>query len=209
MRVRRVLIYPVAAAVAIIIGIGYLSFGRWHTSPKTAALLLNLPKALPPFSLKNDGDASFANTDLEGHWSLLYFGYTHCPDICPTTMAELDKMLGQLKNLPAAKQPHVYFISVDPKRDSPALLKQYVHYFNSDFSGVTGDVDQLRALTKPMGVAFSYELQDPAGNYTVDHSAVVFLINPEGKESAIFTPPMIPERIATDFRTIIDYHGAH
>ncbi|MGH8335550.1 MAG: SCO family protein, partial [Gammaproteobacteria bacterium] len=95
-----------AAAVAIIIGlgIGYLSFGGSHAPPKTAALLLNPPKTLPAFSLENDGAAPFARTDLEGHWSLLYFGYTHCPDVCPTTMADLNKMLGQLENLPAAKQ---------------------------------------------------------------------------------------------------------
>ncbi len=203
------MLYAVAAAVAIIIGlgIGYLSFGGSHAPPKTAALLLNPPKALPAFTLENGSDAPFVKTNLEGHWSLLYFGYTHCPDVCPTTMADLNKMMGQLKNLPAAVQPRVYFISVDPKRDTPALLKEYVHYFNSGFLGMTGAVDQLRVLTKPLGVAFSYEPQDRSGNYSVDHSAVVFLINPEGKESAIFTPPMLPERMAADYRAIVNYYG--
>ncbi len=203
------MLYPVAAAVAIIIGlgIGYWTAARPHAPPKTAALLLNPPKSLPAFSLEGDANAPFTKEYLEGHWSLLYFGYTHCPDVCPMTMANLNKMMVQLKSLPAAKQPRVYFISVDPRRDTPTLLKGYVQYFNSSFMGVTGTVVQLRDLTKPLGVAFSHEPPNQSGNYRVDHSAIVFFVNPKGRESAIFAPPMIPESMAADYRAILGYSG--
>lgn len=209
MDIRRALLYVVAAAVAILIGlgIGYWTFSHTAAPPETAALLLNPPKALPAFSLEDDSGAAFAKADLNGHWSLLYFGYTHCPDACPTTLADLNKMMVQIKTLPAAEQPRVYFISVDPKRDTLTLLTQYVRYFNPGFTGVTGTLEQLRILTKPLGVAFSYEPADQSGNYSVDHSSVVFLINPKGEEVAIYTPPMIPARMADDYRTIVNYYG--
>ena len=210
MHTRPILLYIAAAAVAITIGlgVGYWTFGHRAAVPKTAALLLNPVKSLPAFSLEDiDIIAPFTKASLEGHWSLLYFGYTHCPDVCPTTLANLNKMMLRLADLPAAEQLRIYFISVDPKRDTPELLKQYAHYFNPAFIGVTGAVDNLHALTDPLGVAFSYDPPNQSGNYSVDHSAVVFLIDPRGEETAIYTPPMIPERMAADYRAIVNYYG--
>lgn len=210
MRAGKPLLYIAAAVVAIIIGlgIGYWTFRRPLTLNATT-LLLYPAKPLPAFSLVTDKQSPFTVTSLSDHWSLLYFGYTHCPDVCPTTLADLNKMQALLADLPPARQPRVYFISVDPKRDTPALLARYVRYFNADFIGVTGAVEQLQLLAKPLGVAFSYEPQDQSGNYGVDHSAVVFLINPLGQEQAIFTPPMIPTRMAADYHTILDQYGEH
>lgn len=208
MRSRKVLIYAAAAVVAILIGlgIGYWTLGR-SRALTASTLLLHPPKPLAAFSLVSDRQTPFVITSLRGHWSLLYFGYTHCPDVCPTTLADLSKMTTLLTDLPPARQPQVYFISVDPKRDTPALLAKYVRYFNVNFIGVTGGVDQLQLLAKPLGVGFSYVPSNQSGNYTVDHTAVVFLINPQGLEQAIFTPPMIPARMAADYRTILDQYG--
>ncbi len=209
MHTGRILLFVVAAIVAILVGlgIGYRTFGRPGSAPKTAALLLRPPKSLPAFSLVDDRGVPFTRASLGGHWSLLYFGYTHCTDICPATLADLNQMAGELADLPAAERPQVYFISLDPKRDTPALLVRYVRHFNPAFTGVTGTVADLRALTAPLGVAFSYDPPDQSGNYTVDHSSVVFLINPANREAAIYTPPMISGRMAADYRAIIKYYG--
>ena len=87
------------------------------------------------------------------------------------------------------------------------MLKRYVQYFNPAFTAVTGTVTDLRALTAPLGVVFSYDPPDQSGNYAVDHSSVIFLINPESEEAAIYTPPMIFGRMAADYRAIIKYYG--
>lgn len=209
MRTGRILLFIVAVIVAILVGlgIGYWTFGHPRAAPKTTALLLRPPKPLPAFNLVDDRGTLFTKASLGGHWNLLYFGYTHCTDVCPTTLADLNQMAGELADLPAAEQPHVYFISLDPKRDTPALLKRYVQHFNPAFTAVTGTVTELRALTAPLGVAFSYDPPDQSGNYAVDHSAVIFLINPESEETAIYTPPMISERMAADYRAITSYYG--
>lgn len=211
MHARKFLYYAAAAVAAVIIGlaIGYWTFGRKAASPDASALLLHPPKALPAFGLVTDAQFPFTLANLHGHWSLLYFGYSHCPDVCPTTLADLGKMSTLLADLPAASRPRVYFISVDPKRDTPALLARYVHYFNADFTGVTGPLDQLHLLTHALGVAFSYDPPDQSGNYSVEHSSVVFLINPNAEETAIFTAPMIPSHMAGDYRIILDQSGEH
>lgn len=203
-------LYYVAAAIAAIIiglGIGYWSFGRRPATLDTSALLLHPARALPAFSLETDAHSPFTIASLRGHWSLMYFGYSHCPDVCPTTLADLGKMYTLLGNIPVANRPQVFFISVDPKRDTPVLLARYVRYFNGNFIGVTGAVEQLRLLTRALGVAFSYDPPDQSGNYSVDHSSVIFVINPDGEEHAIFTPPMLPTRMAEDYRIIVNQFG--
>lgn len=209
MRFKKPLYYVLAAVLAVLIGlgIGYWTFGRQHQVTDSSALLLHPPKPLPAFGLEADTQSPFTLASLHGHWSFLYFGYTHCPDVCPTTLADLDKMSGQLADLPAASRPTVYFISVDPKRDTPGVLARYARYFNADFVGVSGAPDQLQLLTHALGVAFSYDPPDQSGNYSVEHSSVVFLINPEAEEAAVFTSPIIPLRMADDYRIILRQHG--
>jgi protein SCO1 len=209
MRMRSVALYAVAAMLAIFagLGIGYWALVRSTAAPKTTALLLQSPRKLPPFSLENAVQAPFGNAQLQGHWSLLYFGYSNCKDVCPTTLADLSRMTALLKNLPSSQRPRVYFISVDPKRDTPARLRSYVHNFNPDFVGVTGSVASLHTLTDPLGVAFSYDPPDRLGHYDVQHSVAVFLINPRGQETAIYTSPMTPGRMASDYRAIVGYFG--
>ena len=211
MHARRFSLYIIAALIAIIAGlvIGYFTQNRRAPPLKTTALLLHPQKSLPTFSLTADNGQPFGNAEMGGHWSLLYFGYTHCPDVCPTTLTDLNQMLGQLKDIPPDAQPRVYFISVDPKRDTPALLGKYARYFNPAFIGVTGDVEQLQVLTRFLGVAFSYDPPEQSGNYSVEHSSIVFLINPRTEETAIYTPPMNAVQMADDYRTIVERDGDH
>ena len=210
MKSRALLPYAGLLVLALAAGVlvAYLSLGRRHgPPPQTAALVLREPKSLPDFALTDTEGKTLDRKRLAGHWSLLYFGYTHCPDACPTTLAALDHMLARLGKLPADKRPQVYFISVDPKRDDPTLLKNYTLYFNPAFTGATGSLDALRALTAPLQVDFSYGKPDDKGNYGVDHSAQVTLVDPDTEEVALFTPPLEPSRMAADYLAILKYYG--
>lgn len=207
MKSRPSLTYAGLFALALAAGVvaGYLTLGRRHAPPPaTEALLLHEPKALPEFALVDGDGKPFTRDSLSGHWTLLYFGYTHCPDACPTTLAAL----AQFMHADTGREtPRVVFVSVDPKRDDAKLLKDYAVYFHPSFAGATGSLDQLQALTAPLGVVFSYGPTDKSGNYSVDHSVAVFLIDPEGRETAVFSPPLEPRRMAADYRAILAYHG--
>ena len=207
MKSRRSLTYAGLLTLALAAGVaaGYLMLGRHPVAPPaTAALLLHTPKALPDFALVDGDGKPFSNARLAGHWTFLYFGYTHCPDACPTTLAALAQCMHELG---ADVHPQVVFVSVDPKRDDAKLLKDYAAYFDPAFLGATGSEDQLQALTQPLGVAYSYGPADKSGNYSVDHSVAVFLIDPAGRETAVFSPPLEPKRTAADYQAILAYHG--
>lgn len=202
--------YTGLAVLALALGVfaSYLVFGpRSLPRPRTDALLLQAPKELPDFSLMDDTGHSFTRASLHGHWNLLYTGYTHCPDACPTTLATLDQTAKLWHKLPADKRPQVYFISVDPQRDTPELLKSYTMYFDPDFIGVTGSQDQLQALTAPLGLDYSYEKPDAKGDYGVVHATAVVLVDPESREVALYTPPLDAKRMAADYVNIIHYYG--
>ena len=209
MKSRQLLPYAGLFALALAAGVvaGYLTLGRRYAPPPaTEALLLHEPKALPDFALVDGDGKPLTRGSLYGHWTLLYFGYTHCPDACPTTLATLALFMHGLSGV---EPPQVVFISVDPKRDDVKLLKGYTAYFHPSFTGATGSLDQLQALASPLGAVFSFGPTDKSGNYSVDHSVAVFLVDPEGRESAVFSPPFDPGRMAEDYRAILAYHGDH
>jgi protein SCO1 len=116
-------------------------------------------------------------------------------------------MMSWLAKTPGVPKPSVYFISVDPKRDELTLLKNYALYFNPDFVGATGGLDALRALTGPLGVEFSYTPASQQGDYSVNHSSFVVLVDKQGEEVAVFDPPLDPRRASADYRSILKYYG--
>ncbi|MGH8369644.1 MAG: SCO family protein [Gammaproteobacteria bacterium] len=214
MRIKPYLPYIGIAAFALLVAIlaAYLSLENQipvpRSGPTTTIVLLRPGKLLPTFSLQGDDGKPFTRASLTGHWSLLYFGYTHCPDVCPVTLADLAQMATRLQDLPAADRPHVYFISVDPKRDTLPALQQYVRNFDADFAAATGEVPELEIISKALGVDFSYQPADQAPGYSVNHSVAVLVIDPEARETAVYTPPLIPARMADDYRFILKLHGA-
>ncbi len=168
--------------------------------------LLSPPKPLPAFRLEDQNRNAVDNAWLQGHWTLLFFGYTHCPDVCPTTLAELNRTL---KALPERfrDQTRVLFVSVDPQRDTAQQLGQYVTYFNPKFVGARGSTEQLDKLTRALGVLYVHNKPDQNGNYTVDHSAAVMVIDPHGALAALFTNlPHQPQRMAQDLDIIRSYY---
>ena len=167
------------------------------------ATLLDAPRPLPEFALTDHQGRDFLRDSLRGQWTLIFFGFTHCPDVCPTTLATLAEVRRQLADLPAGDLPVVAFVSVDPARDTPAALGRYVAHFDPQFLGVTGLPVAIEALTHHLGVAVSLGPVSEDGNYTVDHSAAIFLINPSAAFTAVFGSPHVADVIARDYRSIV------
>lgn len=193
------------ASVAILAAALGVLAARWaeSTAEPEKALLLDAPRMLPEIRLVDQNGQAFGNERLYGRWSFVFFGFTNCPDVCPTALFTLDRALDELGDLPADERPGVIMISVDPARDTPEKLASYVPYFDPDFLGVTGDLPEIQRLTNAIGVAFAYTPRPgtPDG-YTVDHTASIFLLDTQGRLAAIFSSPHDAGSIARDFRRI-------
>ena len=151
------------------------------------AVVLDQPRIFSDFQLVDHRGAPFRLENLQGKWSIVFFGFTNCPDICPTTMATLAEMYEDLGESEKEKL-QIVMISLDPERDSVEKIAEYVPYFNQDFIGVTGDPNFVLRLTTQLNIAYT---QVPLGdeNYTVDHSTQLVLINPKGHYHGFFKAP--------------------
>ena len=168
-----------------------------------SATLLPQLKTLQPFSLKDQHGRSFDNQALLGQWTFLSFGYTHCPDICPTTLAMLKNMSDRLQSPERLAAHQIAFVSVDPERDTRQRLAEYMKYFDPSFLGVTGNDDALERLTRPLGIIYAkVPTEKSAMGYVMDHSASIILIDPQGRYHALFSPPHDPGIMARDFMRI-------
>jgi protein SCO1/2 len=165
-----------------------------------AAVMYPAPRSLPAFQLARADSAPLTLADWKGHWTVAFFGYTHCPDVCPTTLATFKQVWKQLD--PAvASSARFNFISVDPARDTPEQLARYVSYFNPAFIAATGSDDALTALTQALGLVYSRAKSD-GSDYTVDHSASAVIIDPQGRQAGLFRPPFDASKIAADLTTL-------
>lgn len=169
-------------------------------APALPGLTLMPPRdELPAFELRDQHNQPFNLGRLHGKWTLLFFGYTRCPDICPMTLATLKQahqLLGD-KN----KNIQYVFVTVDPERDTPELLGNYTGYFHADFLGVSGPREELDRLTHALGVYYRLG-QDARGNYQVDHSAAVFLVDPQARLRGLFGAPQNAQHMAANLRRL-------
>ncbi|HET9679578.1 MAG TPA: SCO family protein [Gammaproteobacteria bacterium] len=188
------------AIVALAIGLAAGWLIRSEEPPKISGLMYPAPRPIPEISLVNQAGEPFTLEDFRGQWSYVFFGFTHCPDVCPTTLATLNRAVKSLD-----KPPQVVLVSVDPARDTPKKLDAYLEFFNPDFIGVTGSQQAISALAQALGIAFVYVPQESTGSYTVDHTAAILLVNPQAQVSAIFTTPHKAENLAQDFAAIRAY----
>jgi protein SCO1/2 len=148
------------------------------------------------FHLTDTNNHSFQASNLVGHWSLLFFGFTQCHSICPTTMAELHKMNQILKsNIQTKGIPQVYMISLDPDRDTINSLNQYVKGFDTDFIGALGSKAMIDKLSQHLGIVYDSQ---PRKDGQIDHSGTITVINPAGEVAAFFTPPLNAQWMADD-----------
>ena len=183
-------------AAAVFAGAGgfWLAHQLERESPQLASgTWLPQSKTLPNFQLTDTTGRPFTQRDLRGAPTLVFFGFTHCPDVCPTTLVKL----AQVHRRAAIAGLRVLFISVDPQRDTPPLLGQYVRAFDPQFRGLTGDPRTIARLAANFGVAVN-RVELPGGDYTMDHSAVVFLLDDSAHIVAIFTPPFDVAALSTD-----------
>lgn len=192
-----------AAAIAIVAGLalGGLLFPR--DVVVQSATLLTPGRPLPAFELLREDATPFGRQDLEGHWSLLFFGFTHCPDICPATLETLAAVKRRLEE-EGDPVPRVIFASVDPERDDPDTLAGYVRYFDPAFLGMTGSQAAVDDLAADLGIISARIWNDEGTSYTVDHSATVLLIDPEASLRAVFGTPHRVGPMARDIAAILE-----
>jgi protein SCO1/2 len=167
------------------------------------ATVFEAPRPLPAIALVDQTGETFDLQRLRGHWTLLFFGFTNCPDICPTTLATLAEARRQLADLAPGALPDVVLVTVDPARDTPGALARYVAHFDPSFAGVTGSQESIDALARELGVAVLIGAPAVDGAYTVDHSAAIFVIDPAAAFTAVFGAPHAAAAIARDYRRIV------
>ncbi|HEY3783877.1 MAG TPA: SCO family protein [Steroidobacteraceae bacterium] len=158
------------------------------------------------FQLTAGSGRTLTAADVRGKTTLLYFGYTQCPDACPMTLTYIDDALKQLGA--EAGNVRVLFVSVDPQRDTPQVLKRYAATFGSEFIGLTGTDDQLTRVTKRYRVAYRRDTPDSNGDYTVYHSSAVFVFDRDGHARLLATPTGTNDGLAADLKTLIDQRSS-
>jgi protein SCO1 len=201
----RTLLVLAACLVAALAG-AYLArawlAGRGAPPATEVAAVYAAPRPLPAFELLAHDGSRFDRARLLGRYTLVVFGFTNCPDVCPTTLLELAKTERLLADLPAARRPAVVMVSVDPGRDTPEVLGRYVPHFDPGFVGVTGPDAAIAVLAAALGAAYQKGAETD-GSYAVDHTAALFLIDPEARLAAVFPAPHAAQAIAADYRRIL------
>lgn len=186
-------------------------WAAWHTlqpnsrpAPDIGGYVLDTPRKLPEFTLLDGEGRVFLESDFAGSWSFLYFGYTFCPDICPLAMLQMS----ELKKLLAISHPQVqtdyYLVSVDPARDTPVRMGEYVRYFDADFKGLTGELSEIDKFAKAASVLYVIPEAQDGESYLVGHSSSITLIDPRGNIYAVFTSPFKADELAADFAKIVE-----
>ena len=184
---------------------GIVATIMWPKPPVVlkSGTLLAPARPLADFSLIDNQGRAFGSDQLRGQWSLMFFGYTSCPDYCPTTLTTLAALEKQLLAAKTVAPPRVIFVSLDAKRDTPAQLNQFVPGFDPDFIGLTATSQPaIEALAKRWGIAVAVK-SAADGNYIVDHSEAIFVINPSGNLAAILTGPFTIDALQSDLQRIV------
>ena len=201
---RSKLIMAALAAVAVG-GIAGALIGQHRSAPVALATgtYLTHRRALPEFSLIDEHGRTFGSRDLKGSWSVMFFGYTNCPDFCPATLSTLAAIEKRMRAAHAAMLPRVIFVSVDAKRDTPEQLARYVPYFDPSFIGLTAaSQPAIEEVAARLGASVTIT-PEPGGDYTVDHTAALFVVDPDGRLTAILTGPFTVNDLQRDFERIV------
>ncbi len=195
-------IIAIALGLALAAGI-FLALRMQTPAVPQHATLLSPPGEIPEFSLVDQDGNTVDRAVFEGQWDLVFFGFTHCPDICPTTLQVLSAAKVRLEELGQSPLPRIVLVSVDPERDTPEIMGQYVDYFGNGNLGITGSLQEIEKLTSGLGIYFRKQPIDD-DNYSVDHSAAVLVIDPDGKFGALFGGPHIVGNFAHDIPIIME-----
>lgn len=201
--------------VLILISLAGIGAGVWFsqntsstdgTESASRSRVLEKPRPLSEFTLSRHDQGNLNKASFVGKWSFLFFGYTHCPDICPTTLAELGRTFKQgVRAYPELSDTQAIFVSVDPQRDTPESIAAYVKYFDPDFIAATGNETQLNGLTEQLGIKYS---RGPAmgDGYAVNHTSAVLLIDPQARYYAYFIPPHYALEVFQEYVNIRNHY---
>jgi protein SCO1 len=196
----QITVFVLVAIVALVMGLTVnkvlSSKGQGDPTALLDAGIILLPQSrnLPDLNLSNQDGQAVAVDQLKDQWSLLFFGYTFCPDICPATLAQLRQLQGQLPPETLAKL-RIVLVSVDPHRDTPEQLKKYLDYFDAGFIGLTGEEANIQKLANAVSIPF-IPADTSEENYTVDHSGNLVLIGPDGKQRGFIRAPINNAKLA-------------
>jgi protein SCO1/2 len=170
-------------------------------------ILLPTKKALVDIDFTDHHGQKFALEQFQGKWSILFFGFTNCPDVCPTTMQTLKQVKSDLSKAGVWHNYQVIMVSVDPERDTTERLANYVPYFDPDFIGISGPVESTTSFAKNLGILFFKDKETADQVYDVDHGAAIILVNPEGQYAGVITAPHIQTILSEDLIALANYAG--
>ncbi|MDA8694069.1 SCO family protein [Pseudomonadales bacterium] len=176
-------------------------------SPKemvaNGAIMFSTPREISALSLIDQNQLPFTKSRFADKWTLVFFGFTRCPDICPTSLALLNQVSDELAETDYAVDTQFLLVSLDPLRDTPEKMKPYVEYFNTDFIGVTGEFLSIHRFAKQLNIAFQKVVTDSeTGDYTIDHGGNVALINPQGHYHGFYKPPLDVNRMVLTYKSV-------
>src|SRR5262249_23709331 len=197
---RRFVLAAVLLGGLVILGAGVLLALAQRDTPRGAAGTLLASAIGGSFRLVDQDGNMVTDADLKGKWSLVYFGFTHCPDACPTALNDIAIALDQLG--PKREAVRAVFITVDPERDTPAALKAYVTAFDAPILALTGTPDEIAQAAKGYRVYYAKH-PEAGGDYSMDHSSVIYVMDPQGRFTASFTHESAPEQIAERLKKLL------
>jgi protein SCO1/2 len=197
---RRLVLVAAVLGGLVILGAGVLLGLANRDTPRGAAGTLLASAIGGPFRLVDQHGNTVTDADLKGRWSLVYFGYTHCPDACPTALNDIAIALDELGPKRDGVRP--VFITVDPERDTPEVLKDYVASFDAPILALTGSPEEIARAAKAYRVYYAKHAE-PGGDYSMDHSSVIYVMDPEGRFTASFTHQNAPEEIAERLKKLL------
>ena len=197
---RRFVLAAVLLGGLVILGAGALLALAHRDTPRGAAGTLLASAIGGPFRLVDQNGKTVTDADLKGKWSLVYFGYTHCPDACPTALNDIAIALDQLG--PKREAVRSVFITVDPERDTPEVLKEYVTSFDAQILALSGSAEEIARAAKAYRVYYAKH-PEPGGDYSMDHSSVIYVMDPDGRFTASFTHQSTPEEIAERLKKLL------
>jgi protein SCO1 len=196
-----ILIVAFAAGLGLWAGQRFMGGSQGATPALANGVLFPQPRTLPAFALDGADGKTIDVQALAGRWTVVFLGFTHCPDICPTTLAQLAQAEKALADLPAGKQPRILFVSADPERDTPKATADYARYFSPNAIGATADLARLEPFARSLGMIF-VKTDLGNGDYTIDHSSSLALLDPNGAYAGVIRPPLDSAKIAADLRLL-------
>jgi len=201
-------LWPVLVALVAVLAGVIVARPMFSPAPEYRAASL-YPQARPieAFALQDADGEPFTEADLQGRLSLIFFGFTNCPDVCPDTLGQLASAVERLALMRVDEPPQVVFVSVDPERDGGQTMRDYVQWFDEDFRAVTGDDEALETVTRQLGALYIRQEPDESGFYSVDHSGMVVIVDAQGRMIGRFAQPIDTEAMIADLFDLVRRSG--